>query len=137
MSIKAKHLLIVILVFIAEILVATTFAHIPFIRSFMSDFLVAILLYHFVKVFMAVSPGRLAVAVFVFSCGVEISQYFHLADALGLPRGSLLSILLGNNFSWGDIAMYGMGCLTSYVMDSRFLSPSKSRPIQPASHAVS
>ena len=127
MPLKIKHLLIALLVFIAEILVATTFAHVPFIRSFMSDFLVAILLYHFVKVFIAVSPGRLAVAVFVFSCGVEISQYFHLADAMGLRRGSLLSMLLGNSFSWGDIAMYGIGCLTSYFLDSRFLSPSKKR----------
>jgi hypothetical protein len=119
MSMSLKHLLIV---FLAEILVATTFAHVPFVRSSISDFLVAILLYHFVKVFMDVAPWRLAIAVFVFSCGVEMSQYFHLADALGLRRGSLLSILLGNSFSWGAIAMYGMGCLTSYFLDSWFLS---------------
>lgn len=125
MQFKVRHLLIVVFVFIAEILVATTFAHISFIRSFISDFLVVMLIYHLIKVVVKVTPWRLAVAVFVFSCGVEISQYFHLTDALGLRRGSLVSVLLGNSFSWGDIVMYALGCATSYAIDSRFLSKSK------------
>ena len=125
------HFLIAILVFLAEILVATTFAHISFVRSFMSDFLVVILLYHLVKSVKDIAPWRLATAVFLFSCGVETSQYFHLSDALGLDRKSLLSVLLGNSFSWGDIVMYALGCLTSYVVDSRFLSRPKTRPIPP------
>jgi hypothetical protein len=122
MSPRTKHLLIALGVFIAEILVATVFAHVWFIRSFLSDFLVVIFLYHLIKAILEVSSFSLAIAVFVFSCIVETSQYFHLADALGLRRGSLLSILLGTSFSWVDILMYFLGCFTAYVLDSRILS---------------
>ena len=125
MHTKTKHLLIALIVFIAEILVATTFSHIRFIRSFISDFLVVIFLYHLVKAFRTVSPLTLSIAVFVFSCVIEILQYFHLGDIFGLPRGSLLSILLGTNFSWIDILMYFLGCLTSYCLDSFYLSKAK------------
>jgi hypothetical protein len=121
MHIKTKHLLMALVVFIAEILVATVFSQVRFVRSFLSDFLVVILLYHFVKAFRPVSPLPLAIAVFLFSCLVEVSQYFHLADALGLPRGSLTSILLGTSFSWIDILMYFLGCLTSLGLDVFFL----------------
>jgi hypothetical protein len=122
MSQRSQHLLIALTVFLAEILVATTFSHVHFVRSFLSDFLVVILLYHLIKAFLDWSPLSLAVAVFIFSCVVEISQYFHLADALGLPRGSLLSVILGNSFSWGDILMYFLGCVTSCVADSRWIA---------------
>lgn len=122
MHTKTKHLLIALIVFIAEILVATTFSHIRFIRSFISDFLVVIFLYHLVKAFRTVSPLTLSIAVFVFSCVIEILQYFHLGDTLGLPPSSLLSVLLGTNFSWADILMYFLGCLTSYCLDSFLLS---------------
>jgi DNA integrity scanning protein DisA with diadenylate cyclase activity len=125
MQFKLKHFLIAFFVFVAEILVATTFSHIRFIRSSISDFLVTILLYHLIKAFIEMSPLTLSIGVFVFSCLVEILQYFHLGDMLGLPRGSLLSILLGTNFSWLDILMYFLGCVTSYCLDSFYLSKKK------------
>lgn len=118
---RTIYLSIVVAVFIAEVLIATTFAHIPFLRSYISDYLVVILLYHFLKLFYDFRPPVLATFVFVVACVVEVSQYFHLADALGVPRGSLLAILLGNSFSWLDIAMYLLGCLTSWGIDATFL----------------
>ena len=118
MHIRTKHLLIALVVAIAEILVATVFSQVRFVRSFLSDFLVVILLYHLVKAFRAVSPLPLAIAVFLFSCVVETTQYFHLADALEFRRGSLPSILLGTSFSWIDILMYFLGCLTSFCVDA-------------------
>ena len=117
MHVRTKHLLITLVVFSAEILVATIFSQVRFVRSFLSDFLVVILPYHLVKAFRAVAPLSLAIAVFLFSCVVEISQYFHLADALGFRSGSLASILLGTSFSWIDILMYFLGCLTSFGVD--------------------
>ena len=122
-----KHLLIVLPVFVAEILVATTFSQVRFIRSSISDFLVVILLYHLVKTLRPVSALPLAIAVFLFACAVETSQYFHLGDALGFRRGGLASILLGTSFSWADILMYFLGCSTSYLLDSRFLSKPRNR----------
>jgi hypothetical protein len=122
MALRTKHLLIVVLVFVAEILVATRLAHIGFIRSYFGDFLVVILLYHLVKVFREMAPLPLAIGVFFFSCIIETLQYFHLADVLGLPHGSLLRIIIGTHFSWADILMYLLGCVTSYGFDSFVLT---------------
>ena len=127
---KTKHLIIAVLIFIIEVLIATVFSYLRFIRSFIGDFLVVILLYHLIKVFREVSPLILAISVFIFSCVIEVLQYFHIGDLLGLPRGSILSIILGTNFSWTDILMYFLGCLTSYCLDSFYIS--KSEQIQKA-----
>ena len=126
---RYQHLLIAVLIFAAEILIATTFAHVPFIRASMGDFLVVILLYHLVKVFRNVSPLPLSIGIFIFACLVETTQYFHLSDTLGLQRGSLLSILLGTHFSWMDILMYGLGCVNAYLFDTYWFSPRNPRAI--------
>ncbi|HNT76169.1 MAG TPA: DUF2809 domain-containing protein [Anaerolineae bacterium] len=123
---KTKHLLIAIALFIVEILIATVFSHIKFVRAYLGDFLVVMLLYHIVKIFYDVAPLTLAALVFSVACGVEVSQYFHLADIWGLPRGSLLSILIGTDFSWIDILMYFLGSLTAYLADSHLI-PQKKR----------
>ena len=118
---RTKHLLLALSVFIAEILIATVFAGHGFVRGYLGDLLVVILLYHLVKVFYEVAPLRLAVSVFVIACGVELAQYFHLADVLGLPPDSVLSILIGTSFSWADLVAYGLGCMIAYLVDTQLL----------------
>jgi len=120
MSSRSKYLLIAILIFCCEVLIATKLSGFKFIRENFGDFLVVILLYFIVKTIRDVPPLPLAISIFVFACAVEISQYFHLADALGLRRGSVLSILLGTNFSFYDILMYLLGTLTAYGFDLLF-----------------
>lgn len=122
MSTKTKHLLIAIIVFILEILIATKLSYLKFIRSFVGDFLVVILIYHFIKFFRDIPPLTLSISVFIFSCIIEVLQYFNLADVLGLPKGSISRIILGTNFSWEDILMYFLGCVASYYLDSHYLS---------------
>ncbi|HNT25328.1 MAG TPA: DUF2809 domain-containing protein [Anaerolineales bacterium] len=117
MRLHRTHLLLFIFLLAAEILIATVFARGGFIRHFFGDALVTMLLYHLVKAFYPARPLPLALAVFVFACWVEVLQYFHLADALGLAPGSLGSIILGTSFSWIDILMYLLGCAASYLLD--------------------
>lgn len=121
MNARKKHLLIAVAIFFAEILVATRFSSVQFVRSYLSDFLAVILVYHFVKVFRDIPPATLAASVFIFACSIEILQYFHLVDVLGLRPGSLLRILIGTSFSWGDMLAYFLGCLTAYFTDLHFL----------------
>ena len=121
MHTRAKYLLITIGVLIVEILIATVFSDVDVIRSYLGDYLVVMLLFCLVKSFFDVSSFALSISVFLFACGVEIAQYFHLADALGLHRGSLLGILVGSSFSWLDILMYFLGCLTAYLFNVRHI----------------
>ena len=48
--------------------------------------------------------------VFVFACGMEFAQYFHVAERLGYVRGDVMYTIIGNTFSWGDIVCYAVGC---------------------------
>jgi len=118
MSLRAKHLAIAATVFLAEALIATTFARIGFVRSYLSDFLAVIFLYHLAKAVRDFPARPLAISVFAVATIIEIAQAFHLADALGFRRGSLPSILLGTHFSWLDLLMYALGCLTCVLADS-------------------
>ena len=124
---RFDHFLIAVSIFIAEILVATTFSKIYFIRSFLSDYLVVILIYHLVKSIRHIDPLPLSIGVFIFACIDETAQYFHLADVLGLRAGSLPRIILGTCFSWVDILMYLLGCITAYFADSILMTQAKQR----------
>lgn len=116
--IHMKYLLLAAGIFVVEILIATVFSDIPFIRAYLGDYLVVILLYCLIKAFWNITPSTLSAAIFLFACAVEMAQALHLADILGLPAGSLLSILIGTSFSWVDILMYGLGCLTAFLVDT-------------------
>ncbi|MBN1921446.1 MAG: DUF2809 domain-containing protein [Anaerolineae bacterium] len=115
------YLFLALGIFIIEILIATVFSGIPFIRAYLGDTLVVILLYCLIRAFWSASPLALSGAVFLFACAVEAAQALHLADALGLPSGSVLRILIGTSFSWIDILMYFLGCLIAFLLDSIYL----------------
>jgi hypothetical protein len=119
---RAIHLAIALAVFVVEVLIATTFAHVTFVRASLGDYLVVVLLYHLVKAVTLARPRRLAVGVFLFACVVEGVQCCHPVDRLGLRPGSPLAIVMGNSFSWADILMYFLGCLTAWQLDARLLS---------------
>ncbi len=119
---RAVHLAIALAVFVVELLIATTFRHVAFVRASLGDYLVVVLLYHLVKAVTLARARRLAVGVFLFACLVEAIQWWHPADLLGLRPGSPLAIVMGNSFSWADILMYLLGCLTAWQVDARVLS---------------
>jgi hypothetical protein len=127
MHLKNPHLLIAIVIFVVEVLIATIFANIKFVRHLLGDFLVVMLIYHFIKSFYKISPLILVISVFLFACGVEMLQYLQFSDLLGLRRGGIPSILIGTSFSWLDILMYFLGCITSFCVDTCFLDKASYR----------
>ena len=95
-----------------EFLIATIFSRIGFIRGYIGDVLVVILLYCLVLSVVKVrNKSKLIGAIFLFAVLVEVLQYFGVATYLGFTKGSLGYIILGNHFSWGDILSYATGCL--------------------------
>jgi hypothetical protein len=91
--------------------------HDRIIRPYGGDYLVVILLYCFFRSFWAVPIVVTAVSVLVFSYAVEVSQYFHLADRLGLTGPSLARTLLGTSFTWTDMLVYTLGILTVLAIE--------------------
>ena len=95
-----------------EFLIATVFSRIGFIRGYIGDVLVVILLYCLVLSVVKVrNKSKLIGGIFLFAVLVEVLQYFGVATYLGFTKGSLGYIILGNHFSWGDILSYAIGSL--------------------------
>ncbi|MET7037386.1 DUF2809 domain-containing protein [Elizabethkingia miricola] len=117
MKFNLYYFIATIILFITEVLIATVFKDLFFVRAYLGDVLVTILLYTFVKIFFNISPGKLLIGVFIFSVFIEVLQYFNIADLLGLKRGSIAYIVVGNSFSWIDIIYYGAGCLIAFVVE--------------------
>jgi DNA integrity scanning protein DisA with diadenylate cyclase activity len=110
-----KYFLLTIFIFLIEVLIATKLAHIFFVRAYLGDVIVVILLYTFVKSFVKMNDQKLVLGILIFSCVVEFAQYFHIAEKLGFRPGSLMYIVIGNSFSWIDILCYVAGCLVLFL----------------------
>ncbi len=107
-----KYFVSTILIFLIEVLIATKLKDIFFVRAYLGDVIVVILIYNFIKSFFEIKNNqKLILGVFIFSCLVEFAQYFNIAEKLGFQPGSLMYIVIGNSFSWIDILCYAAGCL--------------------------
>lgn len=74
-----KNFLIAILIFLTEVLIATKLKNIFFVRAYLGDVLVVMLLYFFVRAFIKINPIKLITGIFIWSCMIECLQYFHFA----------------------------------------------------------
>ncbi len=105
------------LLFITEALIAL-YLHDAWMRPYGGDYLVVILLYCIAKSFFNTPALPTAGYVLVVAYVIEISQYFHFINLIGLQNSHLARILLGTSFSFTDILMYTLGILTVIVMEN-------------------
>ena len=105
------YALLTLTLFAVEICIAL-FAHDNFVRPYLGDVLVVILIYCAVRVVFPHRPKPywLALGVFLFGCAVEGLQAIHIVDLLGVGHIPLLVTVIGTSFSWGDILCYFVGC---------------------------
>ncbi|NEZ55812.1 DUF2809 domain-containing protein [Leptolyngbyaceae cyanobacterium CCMR0082] len=94
-----------------------------FIRPYMGDFLVVILIYAFVRAFFKYSINLTAIGVLLFSFLVEILQHFNIVDVLGLGSSRLARTVIGTSFSWEDFIAYSLGIIIVLVSE-KFIGPS-------------
>ncbi|RYE30451.1 MAG: DUF2809 domain-containing protein [Sphingobacteriaceae bacterium] len=105
-----KYFSVALLLLIIEFLIGF-FVHDALIRPYGGDFLVVILLYCIVKSFLNWEVYAAALAVLLFSYAVEILQYLHIVEILGLQNSKIACILIGTSFSWTDMLAYSLGIL--------------------------
>ena len=110
-----KNLLIAIFIFVVEVLIATELKNIFFVRAYLGDVFVVMLMYYFIKAFFDFNPTKLIVGIFIFSCLIEFVQYFHFGELLGFKDTRIVMIMLGNSFSWIDILCYFAGCAVIFL----------------------
>ena len=118
MSDKNKRLFVFfcfVLLLVVEIIIGK-YAH-GFIRAYIGDVLVIPLIYCFVRIFYVRPAVWLPAAVGGLGILAEMLQYFNLCGLLGIPKRSLLGILLGSSADLGDIVCYAVGVLLIYTAE--------------------
>jgi hypothetical protein len=111
-----KYFFIALLVFIIEVLIAL-FIHDNFIRPYIGDVLVVILIYCFLKAFIKLPILTAAIFVLIFAFAIEILQYFNYVEKLGLGGSELARTVLGTAFSWTDLIAYTAGIIIVLLVE--------------------
>ncbi|HCR77510.1 MAG TPA: DUF2809 domain-containing protein [Chryseobacterium sp.] len=110
------YFLATVFIFLTEVLIAIKLKDIFFVRAYLGDVIVVMLIYTFIKTFFRIEDNKkLILSILIFSFLIEFAQYFNIAEKLGFRKGSLMYIVIGNSFSWIDILCYLVGCLLLFV----------------------
>lgn len=113
---RTLYILTAVLLFILEVLIER-YVHDGFVRPYLGDFLVVILVY---AVLMSVSYLKVltaAAGTLVFAYAIETAQYVQLIKLLGLDEYNWAKVVLGTSFSWWDMLMYTLGVLFVLVLE--------------------
>ena len=110
------YLFVTFILFGIELLIAL-FVHDKFIRPYVGDVLVVVLIYTFMRIFLPEGVRLLPLYIFLFAAGVEVLQYFRIVEVLGLSDNRILSVVIGSVFDWKDIVCYGVGCVVLGVYE--------------------
>jgi len=109
-----------ILIFVAEVLIAM-FVHDNFVRPYMGDVLVVILIYCFLKSFLKLPVLVSAIAVLIFSFTIEFLQYLNIVEKLGLEKFKIARIVIGTSFAWADLLAYAAGIVVVLIAEKYLL----------------
>lgn len=111
-----KSFSIALVIFIIEVLIAL-YIRDRFVRPYVGDVLVVILVYYFVKAFVALPVWPLAIGTLLFSYLIETLQYFDFVKLIGLGNSKLANIVIGNYFAWEDMLAYTVGVAIILVVE--------------------
>lgn len=114
--IRTKYIIVFAILLCIEIIIAL-YINDSFIRPYVGDMLVVIVLYCAVRVIIPEKYNWIPLAIFVFSTVVECLQYYNLVQLLGVQDNTLLRILIGSTFDWKDIVCYEIGCFLLVVYE--------------------
>lgn len=118
MKINIKYFIVFIVIFLSEVII-TLFINDKFIRPYIGDILVMVLMYTFIKSFIKKEIILLPVYLFMFATFVEVIQYFNILQLIGLENNKILSIILGSTFDIKDILCYLIGSIILLIYEYR------------------
>ncbi|QFT38408.1 MULTISPECIES: DUF2809 domain-containing protein [unclassified Vibrio] len=114
----SKHYALVSLMMFVVLVFIAGYVRDSFIRPTFGDVLVVVWLYYTIASVIRINPKVLAMLVVGIATLVELSQYFQLAQWLGIEPSSLLYVVLGATFDWKDSVAYGVGGALCVVLES-------------------
>jgi hypothetical protein len=115
---QLRYFILAAILFLIEVIIAL-FVHDRFIRPFVGDVLVVILIYCFIKSFFNLPVIIAATAVLLFSYLIEVLQYFNIVKILGLQNSNLARVVIGTSFEWTDLVAYTLGIGLIILFDKK------------------
>lgn len=123
LTFKKNYFLLAFIIFWIEVFIAL-YIHDTFIRPYLGDVLVVILIYCFIKSFFDWPVFNVALFVLIFSFAIEILQYFNGIEMLGLEHSSLARTVIGTSFSLWDLLTYVIGISIVLIFEKFLLKKS-------------
>ena len=99
-----------------EILIAK-YVQDTFIRPYLGDFLVVILIYCFVMSISNFSIIKSLVIVLTFSFAIEFFQLINIVKVLQYQPPGMIMIALGSSFSLWDLLAYSLGIILTGMLE--------------------
>jgi hypothetical protein len=122
---KRNYFVLTAIIFVIEVLIAL-YVRDQFVRPYLGDVLVVILMYCFVRSFIELPVIPVAVFVLLFAFIIEFLQYIHIVEKLGLQNSKVISTVLGTSFVWNDMLAYLAGWVIILVGER--LSANRKKP---------
>ncbi len=113
---RITYAILTFLLLLVEVFIAL-FVNDDFIRPFVGDILVVILLCCFIRIFKPDGLKLLPLYVFLFAVCVEMAQYLDYVSLLGLEGNKFFSVLMGRSFSRYDLVCYAYGCVAFFAVE--------------------
>lgn len=107
---RISYAIAFVILLVIEVLIAL-FVHDTFIRPYIGDVLVVVVLYMALRIFIPNGCKFLPLYIFLFAALVECLQFFNLTQILGVENNTFLRIVIGSVFDVKDILCYGVGSI--------------------------
>ncbi len=115
LKMRLAFLAVFVLLFAVEVLIAL-FVHDSFVRPYVGDMIVTVVVWSFLRIIFPDKFRLMSLYVMIFAVLVEVGQYFHYTELLGITNPILVT-MMGTSFAWADIACYAVGCVVAAVAD--------------------
>lgn len=105
---RKNYFILTLILFLVEVIIAA-FIYDDFIRPYLGDVLVVILIYTFTRTFFKIGTWKAIILVVSFAFLVEFFQYWKLIEKLDLQDNPVARAVIGTSFSRLDLLCYLVG----------------------------
>jgi hypothetical protein len=116
LTFNRMYFALAVVIFLVEVLIAL-FVRDRFVRPYVGDVLVVILIYSFIKSFLRLPVVGVAVFVLLFAFTIEFLQYINIVEVLGLKKSKIARTVIGTEFVWFDLLAYVAGIMIVLIAE--------------------